>query len=139
VVVIGLRISCIRSNTSVDKMLYVAYLQKMLYTGEPVYTVCTVKQMKRIAVNFRLEAELLELLKTTAKQKAISKTAMLEECLKATLHSSANGNGSKKVQSNIVGTIDTGFQEAVNQRFQTLESTVAQLQSELASLRQSAH
>jgi hypothetical protein len=119
-------------------MLYVAYLQKLLYTKEPVYTVCTVKQMKRIAVNFRLEAELLELLKTTAKQKAISKTAMLEECLKATLHSSTNGNGGKKVQTDIIGAVDTGFQDAVNQRFQALESTVAQLQSELANLRQAA-
>jgi hypothetical protein len=118
-------------------MLYVAYLQNLLYTEESVYTVCTVKQMKRIAVNFRLEAELLELLKTTAKQKAISKTAMLEECLKATLHSSTNG--SKKAQTNIIGTVDTGFQDAVNQRFQALESTVAQLQSELANLRQAAH
>ncbi len=117
-------------------MLYVAYLRNLLYTEEPVHTVCTVKQMKRIAVNFRLEAELLELLKTTAKQKAISKTAMLEECLKATLHSSANGNGSKKVQTEIIDTIDTEFQDAVNQRFQALESTVAQLQSELANLRQ---
>ncbi len=120
-------------------MLYVAYLQNLLYTEEPVYTVSTVNQMKRIAVNFRLEAELLELLKTTAKQKAISKTAMLEECLKASLHSSTDGNGSKKGQTDIISTVDAGFQEVVNQRFQELESTVANLQSELANLRQSAH
>jgi hypothetical protein len=127
------------SNTSIEQMLYVAYLQNLLYTEESVYTVDTVNQMKRIAVNFRLEAELLELLKTTAKQKAISKTAMLEECLKATLHSSTSGNGGKKVQTDIIGTVDTGFQEVVNQRFQELENTVAKLQSELASLRQSTH
>ncbi len=127
------------SSTSIKKVLYVAYLQKMLYTEEPVYTVCTVKQMKRIAVNFRLEAELLELLKTTAKQKAISKTAMLEECLKATLHSSANSNGGKKVQSDIIGDVDNEFQKGVHQRFQALESTVAQLQNELANLRQAVH
>jgi hypothetical protein len=120
-------------------MLYVAYLQNLLYTKKSVYTVDTVNQMKRIAVNFRLEAELLELLKTTAKQKAISKTAMLEECLKATLHSSTSGNGGKKVQTDIIGMVDTGFQEVVNQRFQELENTVAKLQSELASLRQSTH
>jgi hypothetical protein len=120
-------------------MLYVAYLQNLLYTEESVCTVSTVNQLKRIAVNFRLEAELLELLKTTAKQKAISKTAMLEECLKATLHSSTDGNGSKKSQTDIISTVDTGFPEAVNQRFQELENTVAKLQSELVNLRQSTH
>jgi hypothetical protein len=120
-------------------MLYVAYLQNLLYTEEPVYTVHTVNQMKRIAVNFRLEAELLELLKTSAKQQAISKTAMLEECLRATLHSSANGNGGKKVQPDTIGNVDAGFKEVVNQRFQELESTIAKLQNELANLRQSTH
>jgi hypothetical protein len=103
--------------------------------------------MKRIAVNFRLEAELLELLKAVAKQKAISKTAMLEECLKATLSGSFSQNGeqedhekdakvtSKKIQALV--------NEAVEQKFNTYcqetEKTIAQLQKDLANLQQAKH
>jgi hypothetical protein len=103
--------------------------------------------MKRIAVNFRLEAELLELLKTVAKQKAISKTAMLEECLKATLSGSVNQNGSQEHQEKdakiTVKKIQTLVNEAVEQKFnahfQKTEKTISQLQKDLTSLQQAQH
>jgi hypothetical protein len=103
--------------------------------------------MKRIAVNFRLEAELLELLKVTAKQKAISKTAMLEECLKATLNDSASLNGSKKDHAKI-GTLATGevqdlvnaaLEQKFNGYFEETEKKIAQLQKDLAEMKQSVH
>jgi hypothetical protein len=104
-------------------------------------------QMKRIAVNFRLEAELLELLKVTAKQKAISKTAMLEECLKATLSDSTGSNGGKKdhaktvtlASSEIQDLINAALEQKFNGYFEETEKKIAQLQQDLADLRQSVH
>jgi hypothetical protein len=103
--------------------------------------------MKRIAVNFRLEAELLELLKVTAKQKAISKTAMLEECLKATLSGSVSQNGNQehqekyaKVTSKKIQTlVDKAVEQKFNAHFQETEKTIAQLQRDLANLQKSIH
>jgi hypothetical protein len=103
--------------------------------------------MKRIAVNFRLEAELLELLKVTAKQKAISKTAMLEECLKATLSGSAIQNGSQEHQEKdakvtakkIQALVDKAVEQKFNAHFQETEKTIAQLQQDLANLQQVQH
>jgi hypothetical protein len=110
-------------------------------------TVYTVDQMKRIAVNFRLEAELLELLKVVAKQKAISKTAMLEECLKATLAGATSQNGSHEDQEKDIKVIPKKVQalinEAVEQKFnaycQETEKKIAQLQQDIANLRQEQH
>jgi Glu-tRNA(Gln) amidotransferase subunit E-like FAD-binding protein len=104
-------------------------------------------QMKRIAVNFRLEAELVELLKATAKQKAISKTAMLEECLKAQLSDASSSNGSKKDHVKIVTVASGEVQDLVNAAleqkfngyFDETEKKIAQLQQDLANLRQSVH
>ena len=103
--------------------------------------------MKRIAVNFRLEAELLELLKVTAKQRAISKTAMLEECLKATLSGSVSQNGSqehlekdvKVTSKKIQALIDEAIEQKFNAHFQETEKTIVQLQKDLASLQQAQH
>jgi hypothetical protein len=113
--------------------LYVLYVQ--------------VDQMKRIAVNFRLEAELLELLKVTAKQRAISKTAMLEECLKATLSDSTNSNGSEKengktvtvASGDIQNLVNAALEQKFNGYFEETEKKIAQLQQDLANLRQSVH
>jgi hypothetical protein len=106
-----------------------------------------VDQMKRIAVNFRLEAELLELLKATAKQKAISKTAMLEECLKATLSDSTSSNGGKKengktvtvAPGDIQNLVSAALEQKFNGYFEETEKKIAQLQQDLANLRQSVH
>ena len=103
--------------------------------------------MKRIAVNFRLEAELLELLKVTAKQKAISKTAMLEECLKATLSDSASLNGGKKDHTTTVTVasgevqdlVNTALEQKFNGYFEETEKKIAQLQKDLAEIKQSVH
>jgi hypothetical protein len=103
--------------------------------------------MKRIAVNFRLEAELLELLKVAAKQKGISKTSMLEECLKATLSDSISANGSKKDHENTATVVPEEIQDLVNVAleqkfngyFEETEKKIAQLQQSLAELRQSVH
>jgi hypothetical protein len=107
--------------------------------------------MKRIAVNFRLEAELLELLKVTAKQKAISKTAMLEECLKATLSGSVIQNGSqngnqehqekdaKITSKKIQALVDEAVEQKFNAHFQETEKTIAQLQRDLANLQKSTN
>jgi hypothetical protein len=115
------------------KKVYVLYVQ-----GE---------QMKRIAVNFRLEAELLELLKVTAKQKAISKTAMLEECLKATLSDSTGSNGGEKdhrktapvASGEIQNLVSAALEQKFNEYFKETENKIAQLQQDLADLRQSVH
>jgi hypothetical protein len=101
--------------------------------------------MKRIAVNFRLEAELLEQLKAVAKQKAISKTAMLEECLKATLSGTVGSNEDQKTQEKDATVASKKMQallnEAVEQKFNTYfqetEKKIAQLQQDLADLRKS--
>jgi hypothetical protein len=103
--------------------------------------------MKRIAVNFRLEAELVELLKAAAKQKAISKTAMLEECLKAQLFDSTSSNGSKKDHAKIVtvaseeiqGLVNIALEQKFNGYFDETEKKIAQLQQDLVNLRQSVH
>jgi hypothetical protein len=107
--------------------------------------------MKRIAVNFRLEAELLELLKVTAKQKAISKTAMLEECLKATLSGSVIQNGSqngsqehqekdvKVTAKKIQALVDEAVEQKFNAHFHETEKTIAKLQKDLTSLQQAQH
>jgi hypothetical protein len=103
--------------------------------------------MKRIAVNFRLEAELLELLKVAAKQKAISKTAMLEECLKATLSDSVIQNGSQEHQEKdvkftskkIQALVDEAVEQKFNAHFQETEKMISQLQKDLASLQQAQH
>jgi hypothetical protein len=103
--------------------------------------------MKRIAVNFRLEAELLELLKTVAKQKAISKTAMLEECLKATLSGSVSHNGTqedhekdvKVIPKKVQALINEAVEQKCNAYFQETEKTIAQLQHDLANLQQAKH
>jgi hypothetical protein len=110
-------------------------------------TVNTVDQMKRIAVNFRLEAELLELLKAVAKQKAISKTAMLEECLKATLSGAVGSNEDQKIPEKDATVASKKIQallnEAVEQKFSTYfqetEKKIAQLQQDLADLRKSVN
>ncbi len=115
------------------KKMYVLYVQE--------------DQMKRIAVNFRLEAELVELLKATAKQKAISKTAMLEECLKAQLSDAGSSNGSKKDHTKIVTVASGEVQDLVNAAleqkfngyFDETEKKIAQLQQDLDNLRQSVH
>jgi hypothetical protein len=103
--------------------------------------------MKRIAVNFRLEAELLELLKAVAKQKAISKTAMLEECLKATLSGSVNQNGgqadhekeAKTTSKKIQALVNEAVEQKFNTYFQETEKTIAQLQHDLGNLQQIKH
>jgi hypothetical protein len=103
--------------------------------------------MKRIAVNFRLEAELLELLKVAAKQKAISKTAMLEECLKATLSGSVIQNGSQEHQEKdvkatskkIQAMVNEAIEQKFNAHFEETEKTISQLQKDLASLQQAQH
>lgn len=106
-----------------------------------------VNHMKRIAVNFRLEAELLELLKAAAKQKAISKTAMLEECLKAALSDSTSSNGSKKengkmatvISGEIQNLVNAAFEQKFNEYFEKTEKKIAQLQQDLTNLQQSVH
>jgi hypothetical protein len=103
--------------------------------------------MKRIAVNFRLEAELLELLKVAAKQKAISKTAMLEECLKATLSGSVIQNGSQEHQEKdvkitskkIQAMVNEAIEQKFNAYFEETEKKISQLQKDLASLQQAQH
>jgi alanyl-tRNA synthetase len=107
--------------------------------------------MKRIAVNFRLEAELLELLKVAAKQKAISKTAMLEECLKATLSGSVIQNGSqngshehqekdvKATSKKIQAMVNEAVEQKFNAHFEETEKTISQLQRDLVSLQQAQH
>ncbi len=101
--------------------------------------------MKRIAVNFRLEAELLELLKTTAKSKALSKTAMLEECLKSALSSSSDTDGSQEIDTRVSNKakdlqtlVDATVEQKVNTHFQEIEKAIAQLQNDLTKLRQSS-
>jgi hypothetical protein len=104
-------------------------------------------QMKRIAVNFRLEAELVELLKATAKQKAISKTAMLEECLKAQLSDATGSNGSKKNHAKTVTVasgevrdlVNAALEQKFNGYFDETEKKISQLQQDLANLRESVH
>ncbi len=125
------------------RMFYIAYLQHVLYI---VNTVFTVDLMKRIAVNFRLEAELLERLKATAKQKALSKTAMLEECMRAALPSSGKNNGEQQAKINSehseTGDIQALVEETVEQKvktyFQDIEKAIAQIQSDIAKLHQSS-
>jgi hypothetical protein len=101
--------------------------------------------MKRIAVNFRLEAELLELLKTTAKSKNLSKTAMLEECLKSVLFSPSDTDGSQETSTkvsnkakDIQALVDATVEQKVKAHFQEIEKAISQIQNDLAKLRHSS-